>query len=302
MATNYSLGVLDVGVLSNTLELAPAVEALGFHHYWVAEHHQEGAIPTPLLALTLLGGITDTMRVGVAGVLLRFASPMAVAQTGRTLQWLFGGRVDIGVARGTVKPEALEAALLDGRHTAYSADDHARKVEEVRWYLTDSVPAGQPLHGLPIEPSIDPQLGPPSMWVLSTSAAGASLAARIGACYSYHDYFARNGAECIRRYIDEFRPTPEVPKPTWNVCIDAFVADDEALARKCRMVPSQPDPEVCRFFAGSPRQFDDYLGATADTYQTKNIVFSTLRGKFEVAHQLRSLELSRDSARRLFGP
>lgn len=302
MSSNFSLGVLDVGTLTNALQLAPRLEELGYSRYWVSEHHGENSITTPLIAISLLGGMTSKMRVGSAGVLLRFQSPLVVAQTFRTFQWLFDGRVDLGLARATVHSKALEATLLDGRPLEYTSAQHSSKVELVQMLLTGRVPEGHAMHGASIEPSLHDDLGPPPLWVLSTTAGGAALAARLGAHYSYHDYYGREGAECVKRYIDEFKPSPELAAPSWNVCIDAFVADTEAEARATRVNPLAKDAEGNRFFAGGPGQFEDFLGNISAQYQTKNIILSTIKGHTPLEPQYRSFELALQAASRLWGP
>ncbi len=67
-----SEGSTGAQALHNTLDLARLADALGFHRYWVAEHHG-----TPMLASAspevLIGPIasaTERIRVGSGGVML----------------------------------------------------------------------------------------------------------------------------------------------------------------------------------------------------------------------------------------
>ncbi len=298
----FSLGVLDVGVLHNTLEIAPRLEEIGYSRYWVSEHHGEGYIPTPAIAATLLIGMTSTIRIGVAGVLLRYQSPLAVAQTYRTLQWLSNGRVDLGVARGISHRPQLEAALLDGR-ADLTPEGFGDKVRSVQALVTGRVPPEHPMFGGPVEPSLDPELGPPPLWVLANSKGAGIFAAKNGLNLSYHNYYGKDGAESIKAYVGEFKPSPELAAPYWNVCIDAFVAETEAEARSRRVIPGTRDDSKERpndFFVGTPAQFEDYLGGISQKYQTRNIILSSLRGPHDVNRQFESYERAMQCAKKLW--
>src|SRR5204862_408458 len=78
-----SAGSTGAVALRNTLDLARLADALGYHRYWVAEHHGG-----PMLAGTspeaLIGPIAATtagIRVGSGGVMLPHYSPVKVAET-----------------------------------------------------------------------------------------------------------------------------------------------------------------------------------------------------------------------------
>lgn len=126
------LSVLDVGVFQLSVQLAPRAEALGYDRYWISEHHGERAITNPTLLVPVIAGLTDSIRVGTAGVLLRFQSALAVAENFRMLTRLFPGRIDLGLARAPAGSPAQTAALMDGRAGDYSADDHDAKVSDVQ--------------------------------------------------------------------------------------------------------------------------------------------------------------------------
>lgn len=296
--TPRSLGVLDVGRLMNTLEVAPRVEEMGFSRYWVSEHHGEGCIPTSTMAVTLVAGITSTIRIGAAGVLLRFQSALSVAQSFRTLQALSNGRVDLGVARANVSSEALSKLLLDGRAEAYSIDDHFKKVEILQRIVAARPTGSDGIRPDDIEPVFLEQFTPPPLWVLSTSGSGASLAARIGARYSFHDYYRpTEGRDAVRRYQDEFKPSPELAEPEWNVCIDAFIAENESEARQIRRSSRATEVPGSRYFAGTPEQFKDHLAEMAFQYESAEVILSTLHAAYDVPMQLRSFELAHQAVR-----
>jgi probable F420-dependent oxidoreductase len=113
-----------------TPELLDAV-AKGAQHrsvgtIWVGEHvvffgdyashypyAEDGRIPAPpgsgllepLVTLTYLAARTSSVRLGTAMLLLPQRNPVYVAKEVSTLDWLSGGRVDLGVGVGWLKEE-----------------------------------------------------------------------------------------------------------------------------------------------------------------------------------------------------
>src|SRR5258707_10720242 len=87
--------------IEETLALARRAEELGYHRYWLAEHHAIAALadPCPEILLARLGAETKRMRVGTGGVLLPYYSAFRVAETFRMLEALYPGRVDLGIGR-----------------------------------------------------------------------------------------------------------------------------------------------------------------------------------------------------------
>lgn len=77
-------------------------EQLGFEEAWIAEHHFEpdAVCPSILTLLSYLAGVTTTIRLGSAAVLLAFRNPIQVAEDIATIDLLSNGRFDFGVARG----------------------------------------------------------------------------------------------------------------------------------------------------------------------------------------------------------
>src|SRR5450759_1910728 len=84
--------------LRNTLDLARFVDGLGYHRYWLAEHHGAPSLAcaSPEAMIGLVAAETSTMRVGSGGVMLPHYSPLKVAETFGMLSGLFPGRIDLG--------------------------------------------------------------------------------------------------------------------------------------------------------------------------------------------------------------
>ena len=84
--------------IRETLDLAQAADRLGYHRYWLAEHHSTSgladAAPEILIAAVAAG--TRRIRVGSGGVMLTHYSPLKVAEQFRMLETLHPGRIDLG--------------------------------------------------------------------------------------------------------------------------------------------------------------------------------------------------------------
>src|SRR5258707_14971206 len=109
-------GSTGADALRNTLDLAVLTDALGYHRYWVAEHHG-GPMLASASPEALIGPIASTtgrIRVGSGGVMLPHYSPFKVAETFSVLAGVFPGRIDlrIGRAAGT-HPLATDAPPPD---------------------------------------------------------------------------------------------------------------------------------------------------------------------------------------------
>src|SRR3954453_7128460 len=87
--------------LRNTLDLARLADALGYHRYWVAEHHGGPMLsgPAPERRPGPLAAATERLRVGSGGVMLPHYSPLKVAESFSVLAGLYPGRIDLGIGR-----------------------------------------------------------------------------------------------------------------------------------------------------------------------------------------------------------
>ncbi|MFJ4342477.1 LLM class flavin-dependent oxidoreductase [Streptomyces sp. NPDC088915] len=192
--------------LRNTLELAALADRLGYHSYWVAEHHaspfQAGAAPEIMVGQILAR--TTGIHVGSGGVLLPYYSPFKVAEVFRVLHALYPGRVELGVGKAHLSKDPVVRALR--RDAADPAgDDFPAKVAELRSFLVeDDFPDGHPYAGLRPSPRAP---GHPGLWVLGSSVSSAEATARAGLSYAYAHFLGPDHTvEAIRRYRECFVP------------------------------------------------------------------------------------------------
>lgn len=90
--------------LRQTTELAKWTDRLGYHRFWVSEHHSSGSLAgsSPEILAAHLAAHTETIRIGSGGVLLPHYSPFKVAESFRVLETLHPDRIDLGVGRAPV--------------------------------------------------------------------------------------------------------------------------------------------------------------------------------------------------------
>src|SRR3954468_3280645 len=138
-----------------TLEVARAAERLGYHRFWVAEHHNIRGLgsPNPEILIAALSQITTRIRLGSGGVMLVNYSPLKVAETFMELEALAPGRIDLGMGR------ALGAdARTGGALRSVGAEAVHRYLHLLSTRLRDAsgkAPIGDahPLHDIHANPS-----------------------------------------------------------------------------------------------------------------------------------------------------
>jgi luciferase family oxidoreductase group 1 len=115
-------GETEAESLRETVRFAQQAEALGYHRFWVSEHHSvpgvAGSAPTVLAAA--IGAATSTIRVGTGGVMLPNHQPLVVAEQFGVLESLFPGRIDMGLGRSVGFTNGIRRALGKDKDAADS--------------------------------------------------------------------------------------------------------------------------------------------------------------------------------------
>src|SRR4030081_2228998 len=145
-----SEGQTGADALRNTLDLAVLADELGYHRYWVAEHHGGPmlASASPEALIGPIASATERIRVGSGGVMLPHYSPLKVAETFTILAALYPGRIDLGLGRGAGTDPLTTYALQRDRRDA-APDDFPQQLAELLAYFEDSLPEDHPFKRLP---------------------------------------------------------------------------------------------------------------------------------------------------------
>jgi luciferase family oxidoreductase group 1 len=217
--------------IQESLALARHCEALGYHRYWLAEHHNSEAIAgtAPEVLIAAVAATTQRIRVGSAGVMLPHYAPLKVAEQFRVLEAIAPGRIDLGVGR----------APGSDMHTAYAlnpnADTAARRFpENVRdlldWLEGEDLAEGHPFRGIRAQPAGP---GVPEVWILGSSDYGARVAAHFGLPYCFAHFITdgHGAQQALDIYRDTYRPSPRHPAPWPAITVWALAAETAAQAK-----------------------------------------------------------------------
>ncbi len=210
--------------LANTLDLARHAERLGFHRYWLAEHHNMAGIASSATAVVIghVAAGTSTIRVGAGGVMLPNHAPLVIAEQFGTLESLFPGRIDLGLGRAPGSDQITMRALRRERTNA--ADTFPRDVLELMSYFRPAKP-GQLVRAVP-GAGLDVPI-----WLLGSSLFSAELAATLGLPYAFAGHFAPALMfEALALYRERFSPSTWQPRPRALVGVGVVAAESDAEA------------------------------------------------------------------------
>lgn len=229
---NVPLSILDLAPVAdgmspgnaarNTLDLARRADELGYHRYWLAEHHNTPgmACPSPALMIGHVAQVTNRIRVGAGGIMLPNHSPLQVAENFRLLEALHPGRIDLGLGRAPGTDQITAHALRRGQTT----QEFPQQLAELFAFTGEGFPDDHPYRHVQAEPSEVPL---PPVWILGSSEYGAAVAAAYGLGFAFARHLNPRGAvEIMRSYRDGFRPSAALAEPQSILAVGAVAADD----------------------------------------------------------------------------
>lgn len=217
--------------LRETVLLAQAAERLGYHRYWLAEHHAtEGlAGSAPEIMVARVAAATSTIRVGSGGVMLSHYSPLKVAETFRVLETLYPGRIDLGVGRAPGSDQLTMRALQAGPG-ALSVEYFPSQVRDLIGYIGDGLPAEHPFARIRATPE---PASRPELWLLGSSDQSAMVAAYLGTAFSFaHFISGEGGPSVMEMYRREFRPSPRLASPLGSIGVFVLCAETQEQAER----------------------------------------------------------------------
>jgi luciferase family oxidoreductase group 1 len=249
------LTALEISNLGILIEIGPALEADGFERLWVGQHYHPGDLTSgsPEIVCALLAGVTDRIRIGVAGVLLAYQPPYKIAWDYSLLAKLFPGRIDLGLARGGVPVDVEAQQALLG-----SDADSERRAAEVLRFMTERI-------------AIEDR---PEVWLLGSSSASSAIAARLGVSYCFGEHLpfpraATLGPPAIETYRREFKPG-FIERPRWGVSIGGICAETRARALEL----GRDVRHLTLSAIGTAHECWEAIDRVAARYQTEFVVFA----------------------------
>ena len=217
--------------LRNSVDLAHHVDGLGFHRYWVSEHHNLPSVvsSSPEVLIGHLAAVSKNLRVGSGGIMLPNHAPLRIAEAFRVLAALHPGRVDLGLGRA---PGSDGRAALALRRGHSGGDDFPALLDELLAFGgLEPFPAGSPVRTVRALPDDVPL---PPVWILGSSDWGARFAAGRGFGYAFAHHFSAEWVDvATHAYREGFRPSGKpggLTRPHLILTVSAVCAPTDAEA------------------------------------------------------------------------
>jgi alkanesulfonate monooxygenase SsuD/methylene tetrahydromethanopterin reductase-like flavin-dependent oxidoreductase (luciferase family) len=90
--------------LHQTVELAVAAEEIGIDGAFVRVHHFARQLASPFPLLSAIGVKTSRIEIGTGVIDVRYENPLYMAETAAAADLLAGGRLQLGISRGSPEP------------------------------------------------------------------------------------------------------------------------------------------------------------------------------------------------------
>lgn len=256
---NSKISVLDLApILSGstpkdsfrrTLELAQHAEKLGYHRYWLAEHHNMPGIGSSATSI-LIGHIasgTKKIRVGSGGIMLPNHAPLVIAEQFGTLESLYPGRIDLGLGRASGSDMRTTRALR--RTLGSNGDDFPDLLRELRSYFhPEDEPIEPGVRAIPGEGMDIP------IWLLGSSGFSAQLAGRLGLPFSFASHFAPDYLlQALDLYRSAFTPSRMLDKPYVMIGLNVIAADS---AEEASWLATTDEQQVLNLIRGRTSEYN----------------------------------------------
>ena len=316
-------GSSSAAALRSSIDLVQVAERLGYHRYWVAEHHNMPGIASsaPAVLLAALGAATERIRLGSGGVMLPNHAPLVIAEQFGMLEALHPGRIDLGIGRAPGTDQLTAAALRRGG--PLTEPDLPNLLGELLAFFNGTFPDDHPYRAITAVPALGYQ---PAIWLLGSSDYSARLAGLLGLPFSFAHHFAGGNTDAaLAVYRSSFRPSVVLDEPYVLLGAAVLCADTVERARWLAK-PSDlsflrlrsgrpgrfPTPEEAEAFhptpaekeairswsssriVGDPAAVADQLGALVERTQADEVMVTTMT--HDPADRLRSYELLADLA------
>ncbi len=210
-----------------SLALARRVDELGYHRYWIAEHHNIPSIASsaPEVLIGHVAGITRRIRVGAGGIMLPNHAPLHVLEVFKTLEALYPGRIDLGIGRAPGTDPVTSSAV---RRSPLATQEVNEQLAELFAFARGSFPEGHPFGNIEIMPNDVPV---PELWMLGSTRAGAALAATLGTGFAFAGHFSMAEADgAVALYRERFSPSPSLDAPQLIMAVSVVCGETDEHA------------------------------------------------------------------------
>lgn len=210
----------------NSLDLARNAEEMGYHRFWLAEHHNMVSIASSATAVLIgyIAGGTEKIRVGSGGIMLPNHSPLIVSEQFGTLGSLYPNRIDLGLGRAPGTDQVTAHAIRSDRMQAvYKFPEEISQIQ--KYFSADN-------QNSKVRATVAEGVEVP-VYILGSSTDSAYVAAQKGLPYAFASHFAPAQLfEALNIYYNNFEPSKYLDKPYSIGCINVIAADTDEEAEK----------------------------------------------------------------------
>lgn len=217
-------GETTLDVFERTKDLVIALDALGYHRYWFAEHHgsKDHISSAPEILAAYFAAITKNIHTGTGGTMVMHYSPLKIAEVFKTLSALAPGRIDFGIGRAPGGGPNEILALAQGNYIPQH--DLYPKIEDILAMIQGDRPKEELYARTQAIPADIPEL--PEPWMLGSTGNSALKAAEMGVGYSFAKFFSiETPKEIFSMYRDRFQPSAFFKEPKISVSYRVLVGD-----------------------------------------------------------------------------
>lgn len=218
----YSKGQTPQQALGNMRESVILADKLGYHRFWIAEHHNADlASSAPEISIAHFAALTEKIRLGSGGTMMMHYSPFKMAEVFKTLSAYAPGRIDFGAGR---------APGGDGRAIFALSEGVNNMQQDLYGKLHNTLQLMQDLSGTePYYRNVKAQptgIELPQPWMLGSTGNSAAKAGEMGLGYSYVQFFTgKIDREPFEIYRKNFRPSVFFQEPQVLVCYFVTAAE-----------------------------------------------------------------------------
>ena len=213
-------------VFKNSVELAQTAESLGYHRFWLAEHHNMVSIASSATTVLMshIASKTSEIRIGSGGIMLPNHSPLIVAEQFGTLGSLYPNRIDMGLGRAPGTDQVTAHAIRSDRMNSVFKFPH--EIDDIQRYFKNENTSTK------VRATVAEGVEVP-MYILGSSTDSAHVAAEKGLPYVFASHFAPAQLfKAMEIYYREFQPSVYLDEPYSIAGINVIAADTNAEAEK----------------------------------------------------------------------
>ena len=219
-------GQSQYDAIASMVDLAQAVEGMGYTRYWIAEHHNSPTLVSSATSILIKHTLehTEKIRVGSGGIMLPNHAPLVVAEQFGTMAVIYPGRVDLGLGRAPGTDMRTASALR--RSKSDSLYTFPEDVQSLLGYFGPEEKQGH----VKAYPGVGTSV---PIYILGSSTDSAYLAAKLGLPYAFASHFAPQQMEmAMMIYREKFQPSEYLSEPYMMVCLNVIATETDEEARR----------------------------------------------------------------------